>query len=212
MLVWTSLIARQKRRALLSAGGAVLGGLFVLHLARFYGWSLPWSLGLAVAGLFVLRSVGSAWWFLARHPFGVCDFGLSEAAIPGGSVRCSVRVVARRRVRLPRVRVALSAESRRAGGETRRLFSGERELAAAVVLDAGAGIEERAALEVPEDAPFSWRSFEGRLRWLARAEVEVEGFGVVAEEIEVLMAPPPPTDSGEERAGEDRVGDGPAGA
>lgn len=182
----------------------MLGGLFVLHLARFYGWSLPWSLGLGAAGLLVLRSVGSAWWFLARHPFGVCDFGLSEAAAPGGVVRCAVRIVARRPVRVLGVRVALSAESRRAGGETRRLFSEERELAGAVVLDGGggldgeAGVEERAVLEVPEDAPFSWRSFEGRLRWMARAEVEAEGFGVVAEEIEVLMAPPPPADSEEE--------------
>ena len=180
----------------------MLGGLFVLHLARFYGWSLPWSLGLGAAGLLVLRSVGSAWWFLARHPFVVCDFGLSEAAVPGGSVRCSVRIVARRRVRLTRVRVALSAESRRAGGEARRLFFEERELAAEAVLDAGSGIEEGAALEAPEDAPFSYRSFEGRLRWMARAEVEAEGFGVVAEEIEVLMAPPPPPDSAEDRAGE----------
>lgn len=176
----------------------MLGGLFVLHLARFYGWSLPWSLGLGAAGLLVLRSVGSAWWFLARHPFGVCDFGLSEAAAPGGVVRCAVRIVARRPVRVLGVRVALSAESRRAGGETRRLFSEERELSGAVALGYGGRLEESAVLEVPEDAPFSWRSFEGRLRWMARAEVEAEGFGVVAEEIEVLMAPPPPADSGEE--------------
>ena len=202
MLVWTSLIARQKRRSLLSAGGAVLGGLFVVHLARFYDWTLLWSLGAAVAGLLVLRSVGSAWWFLARHPFAECDFGLSEAAAPGGSVRCAVRIVARRPTRVLRVGVALVAESRLATGAARRLFSAERELAREVRLDAGETIEECADLEVPEDAPFSYRSFEGRLRWMARAEVEAEGSGAAAEEIEVLMAPLPPTDAGDDPPGE----------
>jgi len=35
MLVWTSLIARDKRRSLLSLSGTVLGALFFVHLGNF---------------------------------------------------------------------------------------------------------------------------------------------------------------------------------
>lgn len=171
----------------------MIGGLLFWHLGGFYGWSLPWTVGAVAVGALVLRSVGSALYFLSRHPFAVCDFGLSEAAVPGGTVRCAVRIVARRPVAAASVRFSLTAESRGASRETRRLFSEERESARAA-LEVGGEFEEGADLPVPEDAPFSYRSFEGRLRWLARAEVAVEDYGTFAEEIEVLMAPPPPED------------------
>ena len=171
----------------------MIGGLLFWHLGGFYGWSLPWTVGAVAVGALVLRSVGSALYFLSRHPFAVCDFGLSEAAVPGGAVRCAVRIVARRPVAAAAVRFSLTAESRGASRETRRLFSEERESARAA-LEVGTEFEEGADLPVPEDAPFSYRSFEGRLRWLARAEVAVEDYGTFAEEIEVLMAPPPPED------------------
>ena len=179
----------------------MIGGLLFWHLGGFYGWSLPWTIGAVAVGALVLRSVGSALFFLSRHPFAVCDFGLSEAAVPGGAVRCAARIVARRPVAAAAVRFSLTAESRGASRETRRLFSAEREAGRAVALEVGREFEDGADLPVPEDAPFSYRSFEGRLRWLARAEVAVEGYGTFAEEIEVLMAPPPPEDP-EGEAGE----------
>lgn len=179
----------------------MIGGLLFWHLGGFYGWSAPWTVGAVAVGALVLRSVGSALFFLSRHPFAVCDFGLSEAAVPGGAVRCAARIVARRPVAAAAVRFSLTAESRGASRETRRLFSAEREAGRAVALEVGREFEDGADLPVPEDAPFSYRSFEGRLRWLARAEVAVEGYGTFAEEIEVLMAPPPPEDP-ESEAGE----------
>lgn len=189
MLVWTSLVARDKRRSLLSASGVVLAALFFVHLGGFYGWTFPWVLAGVVAGAFALRSVGAAAWFLSRHPFSACDLGLSEAAVPGGAVRCAVRIVARRPVEIVDLRVTLTAESRDGVGKTERLFSGSRELIGRTSLRAGGCLEADTELPVPEGAPFSYRSFEGRIRWLARARLEAANFGAAEEEIEVLMAP-----------------------
>ena len=123
MLVWTSLITRDKRRSLLSLSGTVLGALFFVHLATFYGWTLPWLLGGLVVAFFVIRSVGATVWFLSRHPFSVCDLGLSEAAAPGGAIHCAVRIVTRRPVEIKEVRVTLTAEQRDAEGKSRKVLS-----------------------------------------------------------------------------------------
>ena len=189
MLVWTSLIAREKRRALLSVSGVVLGALFFVHLAGFYGWTLPWTLGGIVVLALVVRSVGAALRFLALHPFSACDLGLSEAAAPGGAVRCAVRIVSRRPVEIKDLRITLTADSRDGAGRTERLFFLSRGLLGHTSLPAGERLEAAAELAVPEDAPFSYRSFEGRIRWLARARLEAVNFGPAEEEIEVLMAP-----------------------
>lgn len=189
MLVWTSLIARDKRRALLSLSGTVLGALFVVHLANFYGWTLPWVAAGVLVALFVIRAVGGTVWFLARHPLAICDLGLSEATIPGGAIRSAIRIVSRRPVEIKDLRITLTAERRDAAGASRELLSLTEELLSDKVLAADDRLEVGAALPVPEDAPFSYRSFEGRLRWLVHARLEATGFGIAEETIEVLVAP-----------------------
>ena len=160
-----------------------------MHLGNFYGWSVPWIGGGVLVALFVIRSAGATAWFLARHPFAACDLGLSEAAAPGGIVRSQVRIVARRPARINYLRITLTAEQRDATGGTRELLSVEREPLAGRELAAGEALEASAELEVPENARFSYRSFEGRFRWLVRARLEEDGFGVAEEQIEVLIAP-----------------------
>ena len=189
MLVWTSLIARDKRRSLLSLSGTVLGALFVVHLGNFYGWTLPWLIGGLVVAFFVIRSVGATAWFLGRHPFSVCDLGLSEAAAPGGAIQCAVRIVTRRPVEITEARITLTAERREADGTSRKVFSEEHELCRGVSLPAAGRWETASELPVPEDARFSYRSFEGRFRWLVRARLETSDDTVAEEEIEVLIAP-----------------------
>ncbi len=190
MLVWTSLVVRGKRRSLLSLSGIVLGALFFLQLARFYGWSLPWIVLGVVVGLFVVRSMGATVWFLSRHPFASGDLGLSEAAVPGGAVRCAVRILARRAVEIEKLQITLTAESRDSAGTTKRLFTDSRELLERTALPPGGDpLEAAAEIPLPEDAPLSYRSFEGRVRWLARARLEVSGYGAFEEEIEFLVAP-----------------------
>ena len=189
MLVWTSLIARDKRRSLLSLSGTVLGALFVVHLANFYGWTVPWVVAGILVALFVIRAAGGAVWFLARHPFATCDLGLSEATIPGGAIRSAIRIVSRRPVEIKDLRITLTAERRDAAGASRELLSLTRELLSGRALAAGERLEVAAALPVPEDAPFSYRSFEGRLRWLVEARLDAKGFGIAEEVIEVLVAP-----------------------
>ena len=189
MLVWTSLIARDKRRSLLSLSGTVLGALFVVHLGNFYGWTLPWLIGGLVVAFFVIRSVGATAWFLGRHPFSVCDLGLSEAAAPGGAIHCAVRIVTRRPVEITEARITLTAERREADGTSRKVFSEDHELCRGVSLPAAGRWETASELPVPEDARFSYRSFEGRFRWLVRARLETSDDTVAEEEIEVLIAP-----------------------
>lgn len=189
MLVWTSLIARDKRRSLLSVSGTVLGALFFVHLGNFYGWTLPWLLGGLVVAFFLIRSAGATVWFLSRHPFAVCDLGLSEAAVPGGTIHCAVRIVTRRPVEIGEARITLTAERREADGTSRKVFSEDHELCRGESLPAGGRWETASELPVPEDARFSYRSFEGRFRWLVRARLETSDDTVAEEEIEVLIAP-----------------------
>lgn len=189
MLVWTSLIARDKRRSLLSLSSTVLGALFFVHLATFYNWTLPWLLGGLLVAFFVIRSAGATVWFLGWHPFSVCDLGLSEAAVPGGAIRCAVRIVTRRPVEIKEVRVTLTAEQRDAEGASRKVLSLDHELCRGESLPAGGQWEVTSELPIPEDARFSYRSFEGRFRWLVRARLETSDATVAEEEIEVLIAP-----------------------
>ena len=189
MLVWTSLIARDKRRSLLSLSSTVLGALFFVHLATFYNWTLPWLLGGLLVAFFVIRSAGATVWFLGWHPFSVCDLGLSEAAVPGGAIRCAVRIVTRRPVEIKEVRVTLTAEQRDAEGASRKVLSLDHELCRGESLPAGGRWEVTSELPIPEDARFSYRSFEGRFRWLVRARLETSDASVAEEEIEVLIAP-----------------------
>ena len=189
MLVWTSLIARDKRRALLSLSGTVLGALFFVHLANFYGWTVPWLLGGVVVAGFLIRSAGATAWFLARHPFASGDLGLSEAAVPGGAIRAAVRIVTRRPVEIKEARLTLSAERRDAEGRSRTVLSQDHELGRAGSLPAAGRWEAELDVPVPEDARFSYRSFEGRFRWLVRARLETGDATVAEEEIEVLVAP-----------------------
>ena len=189
MLVWTSLIARDKRRSLLSLSGTVLGALFFVHLGNFYGWTLPWLLGGVVVALLLIRSAGATAWFLSRHPFSVCDLGLSEAAVPGGVIHCAVRIVTRRPVEIKDARITLTAEQRGADGTNRELFSADQELCRSESLPGEGRWETASQLPVPEDARFSYRSFEGRFRWLVRARIETSDDTVAEEGIEVLIAP-----------------------
>ena len=189
MLVWTSLIARDKRRSLLSLSGTVLGALFFVHLGNFYGWTLPWLIGGVVVALFLIRSAGATLWFLSRHPFSVCDFGLSEAAVPGGVIHCAVRIVTRRPVEIKEARITLTAEQRDADGNNREVFSEDHELSRSQSVPGAGRWETASQLPVPENARFSYRSFEGRFRWLVRARIETSDDTVAEEGIEVLVAP-----------------------
>ena len=191
MLVWTSIISRPKQRSLLSASGWVLAFLFAAYLADFYGWSLPWVIGVTAVGLFTLRSVGSAMWFLARHPLASCDLGLTEAAFPGGAVRCALRLRARKPVRIGEIGVRLTARQKDADGTVRALFRTAQVLAADVSLKAGESFEAAGELPIPGDAPASYRVEERQVRWLVRARVATVGFPAPEEELVIPVVPLP---------------------
>ncbi len=189
MLVWTSLIASQKRRTAISALGTLFGGLLVFQLANFHGWTWPWIAGFAAAAALVIRSAGAAIWFFRRHPFEQVDVGFSESAVPGGAVRCAIRMTARKPVAFRELSFRLAAESRSAGEPARELRRVERTLEIPP-LARGARFQGELDLPVPDDARFSYRSFEGRTLWLVRARLATENWTPVETSIEVLVAPP----------------------
>ncbi len=189
MLVWTSLIASQKRRTAISALGMVFGGLLVFQLAHFHGWTWPWLAGFAVVLVVVIRSVGAAIWFFARHSFEQVDIGFSESAVPGGAVYCAVRITARRPVAIREMSFRLTAESRSGAEPVRELCREERTLDIPP-LARGQRFEGELDLPVPEDARFSYRSFEGRVLWVVRTRLLPEDGVPVETAIEVLVAPP----------------------
>ncbi len=189
MLVWTSLIAGQKRRAAISALGAVILALLAFQLARFYDWTGVWIAVFVAAALFVVRSVGAAAWFLGRHPYAQVDLGFSEAAVPGGFVRCAARIEARRPAAVRELRFRLTAESRGGNAPERELARVEGALDVPE-LPPGRRWEGRIDLPVPEGARYSYRSFEGRVVWAVAARLETEDWSPVETAIEVLVAPP----------------------
>ncbi len=199
MLVWTSLVAPARQRALLAVGGTMLGALLYVHLGRFYGWTLPWMLGAAPVAALCLRSIVANLWFFARQPFAECDLGLAEAGAPGGTVGAAIRVVARRPVEIRRVSMRLRLERRGPGGKLDELFRSEESLLESKRLREGERAEDATRLPVPDDAPFSFRSLgsEVRIRCLVRVrlesgppgEPEAPAFPVAEQELEVLIAP-----------------------
>jgi hypothetical protein len=47
----------------------------------------------------------------------------------------------------------------------------------------------RASIDVPRDAPYSFRSMEGKLQWFVAVEAEVDGWGTLRDEVEVTVLP-----------------------
>ncbi len=189
MLVWTSLIAGQKRRAAISLLGRLFLALLVFQLANFHGWTWPWILGFAIPAAILIRSIGATAWFFSRHPFVSVDVGFSESAVPGGAVRCAVRMKARLPVRPDGLSFRLTAESRGGSTPTKELARVERTLDLPP-LEPGERFEAEVGIPVPEDARFSYRSFEGRVIWAVETRLSIEGHLPFETGIEVLVAPP----------------------
>ena len=61
----------------------------------------------------------------------------------------------------------------------------ERELA----LEPGLRKSYRVAIDLPANAPYSFRSMEGKIVWVLAVEAEVAGWGTLRDEIEVTVAP-----------------------
>lgn len=195
-MIWTSLIAQGKRRLWMSLLVSLLIALVYLNFARFYqdgGASWLFAIGWVPVGLNVLRAGLGLAYGLDRQPFRALDLGLeNDHAPPGGSFELEIRATARRPVTLSRLAAVLECTRHEIDKGRRRtslLHREENVLASGDVLDKGATRTYRASLAVPPDAPYSFRSMQGKIRWCLHFRAEVEDWDELRDEIELTLAP-----------------------
>ncbi|HEY7700061.1 MAG TPA: hypothetical protein VIE88_16670 [Vicinamibacteria bacterium] len=193
-MIWTSLIAQGKRRLWMSLFVAILVGLLYIHFARFYqgrvsGWILA-AFGAPVLLNLVRAALGLAY-RLDRHPFRDFELGLmNDQAGAGKPFEVELVLEARRRGALRRLDLELRAirqkyADRKSSVLHRDVKTIERELA----LEPGLRKSYRVSLDLPANAPYSFRSMEGKLVWVLAVEAEVADWGTLRDEIEVTVAP-----------------------
>jgi len=195
-MIWTSLIAQGKRQLWMSLLVATLMAVVFYHFARFYqgspsswlftiGW-VPISLNWLRAGLNLLYR-------LDRQPFKNIDVGLaSDQVAPGGAFSIELHFETRRATTIRRISAELRCtrqKSTERGRQRSVLDSDERILDENLELAIGAKKEYRVSLPVPRDAPFSYRSMEGKISWTLHVTVDLEGWEELRDELEVAVAP-----------------------
>jgi hypothetical protein len=195
-MIWTSLIAQGKRRLLMSLLVATLLALVYLHLARFYQGRISfWILAaLAIPVLLNLLRAGAGLAYrLDRHPFRRLDLGLRDDHVaPGGSLDVELVLEARRMATLERLSAELRATRLHANaGERQRsvLHREARTLEQALALESGLRRSYRVSFALPSNAPYSYRSMEGKISWILRVEADVVDWGSLADELEVTVGP-----------------------
>jgi len=195
-MIWTSLIAQGKRRLWMSLFVAILIALVYIHFARFYqgrvsGWILA-ALGVPVL-LNLLRAALGLAYRLDRHPFRAFDLGLlSDQVGPGKALEVELALEARRPGALTRLDIELRAIRQRyaaRGRETSVLHRDVKQVERELALEPGLRKSYRVSIDLPTNAPYSFRSMEGKLLWIVAVEAEVAGWGALRDEIEVTVAP-----------------------
>jgi hypothetical protein len=195
-MIWTSLIAQGKRRLVMSFLLATFVALLYLHLARFYqGRISSWILAaLAIPVLLNLLRAGAGLAYrLDRHPFRRLDLGLHEDQVaPGGSLELELVLEARRSATLARLSTELRATrlQTNAGGRQRSVLHREtRSLEQGLQLEPGVSRSYKVNFPLPSNAPYSFRSMEGKISWILRVEAEVLDWGSLEDELEVTVGP-----------------------
>jgi hypothetical protein len=194
-MIWTSLIAQGKRRLWMSLFVAILIALIYIHFARFYqgrvsGWILA-AFGIPVL-LNLLRAALGLAYRLDRHPFRDFDLGLlSDQVGPGKSLEVELVLEARRRCALTRLDLELRATRQKyaEGRSSAVLHRVAKTVERGLALEPGLRKSYRISLDLPANAPYSFRSMEGKLVWVVAVEAEVAEWGRLRDEIEVTVAP-----------------------
>lgn len=175
---------------------AVLIALVCLHYTRFYqgtGWRwlfvlfwIPITLNLALAGLGLVYR-------LDRLPFRRLDFGVAEDQVPpGGSFRLGVKIESRRATHVAELSASIVCEQRKvADGKrvTRTLHSSEVAILRDMDFEQDDVEEREILMEVPPDAPYSFRSMESKIVWTLRLKADVTDWGQIDEPIDVVVGP-----------------------
>ncbi len=195
-MIWTSLIAQGKRRLWMSLFASILVALIYIHFARFYqGRVSVWILaafGVPVL-LNLLRAALGLAYRLDRHPFRDFELGLvNDQAGPGKPFEVELVLEARRPGALTRLDVELRALRQKyaeGGRKSSVLHRDVKPVERALALVPGLRKSYRVSIDLPPNAPYSFRSMEGKLVWVIAVEAEIAGWGTLRDEIEVTVAP-----------------------
>lgn len=153
-------------------------------LARFYQsrWeTLVWAAVL----LNLARAVAGHFYRMDRLPFRRFDYGLEDdRARPGGSFAIEVTCEARKRVVLEEISIELQCVDQ---GEVLHRVRGV--MASQLHLAPGEARSFKSELQVPEDAPSSYKDAVDRIRWRVSLLAVAAGWGELKDEFEVTVAP-----------------------
>lgn len=195
-MIWTSLIAQSKRQLWMSLLVATLIAVVFFHFARFYqGTASSWlfTLGWIPVILNWLRAAGALVYHLDRRPFRTLDFGLeSDQVPPGNPFEIEIRLETRREATLRKLSLELRCtrqKSTERGRQSSVLEHEELVLEESLALGADASRVYRASFPVPADAPYSFRSMEGKITWTILVTVDVENWGKIEDGLDVTVAP-----------------------
>lgn len=195
-MIWTSLIAQSRRRLWMSLFVAILIALVYFHFARFYqGTASSWlfTIGWVPVALNVLRAGLGLAYRLDRQPFCRLDLGIeNDQVAPGRTFEIEIQAEARRPGVLRKLSVGLRCVQQRATDRARErteLLREERVLEENLVLNEGLVRSYRVSFPLPADAPYSFRSMEGKIAWTVEVAVDMDEWGELRDELEVTVAP-----------------------
>jgi hypothetical protein len=195
-MIRTSLIAQGKRRLLLSLLLAVLVAIVYFYLARSYqGRVTEWilAIGWVLVVLNFLRAGLGLLYRLDQQPFRRLDFGLEDDRVsPGRCLQMELAIEARRPTRLSLLAVELKCRRLETDRPSRRetvLYQQEKRIVEDSSFDPDECRRLQVEVQVPEDAPFSYRDFQGRIRWSLLVVAEVSGWGVLRDEFDLTVSP-----------------------
>ncbi len=195
-MIWTSLIAQGKRRLLLSLLLAVLAFVVYFHLARSYqGFVMGWILavGWVLVVLNLLRAGLGLLYRLDQQPFRRFDLGLQDDRVsPGGCLQTELIIEARRPTQLSLLAVELKCiriETDRPSRRETVLYQQEKRIVEDLSFDRDECRRLQVEVQVPEEAPFSYRDFQGRIRWSLLVVAEVTRWGVLRDEFDLTVSP-----------------------
>ena len=195
-MIRTSLIAQGKRRLLLSLLLAVLVSIVYFYLARSYqGRVTEWilAIGWVLVVLNFLRAGLGLLYRLDQQPFRRLDFGLEDDRVsPGRCLQMELAIEARRPTRLSLLAVELKCRRLETDRPSRRetvLYQQEKRIVEDSSFDPDECRRLQVEVQVPEDAPFSYRDFQGRIRWSLLVVAEVSGWGVLRDEFDLTVSP-----------------------
>ena len=195
-MIWSSLIAQGKRQLLMSVLVATLIAVVFFHFARFYQESASswlFTIGWVPVLGNLLRAALNLLYRLDRQPFRMFDVGLeSDEVAPGDAFAIEIRLETRRETTLRRMAAELRCTRQKSTDRGRQLSvldANVQVLEENLELGSGAKKDYRVSLRVPPDAPFSFRSMEGKIAWTLHVTVDVESWGQLRDEFEVTVAP-----------------------